>query len=79
VSSALLEPSVIKLNSMSNVLLMEMTLLLVIVTKCARYNLQHNGILNTSLANHTLMEVHLLTLLQLLQTTALASLATINA
>jgi len=80
VSSALLEPSAAKLLTTSNAVPMEMTLLLVLPTHCAKFNLQHNGILNISLANHTLMEVILLTLLQQLPTTtALASLATINA
>jgi hypothetical protein len=66
------------LMTMSNVIILPI-LPCALQMLCANGIDQDNGILNISLANHTLMEVILLTLLQLLQTTALASLATNNA
>jgi len=78
VSSALLEPSAAKLLTTSNALPMEMTLLLVLPTHCAKFNLQLTGTLNSSHVNKLHTTVHLL-LAPLIQTTALASLATINA
>lgn len=77
VSSAPLEPSVPRLQTTSNALLMEMTLLLVLLMQCAKFNNQAIGTLNSSLANklHTTVQLQLL---QILQTTALASSATIN-